>query len=669
MSNPKELLRTLLDTAISTPTGEIVNFQALRKLLEASIENCGESETDSDVKTPVDHGARSSIKAQTTEKSSKQTKPKSEVSVKSKLQIHQSSEKSPRQKGTKDSSNIKKSTTEQSSKQKTQKSNNQIEGDFLTLSFDSISEQTMKQVNQKSDSDIYDRKPELKQIEPVAAEEMKQNSVDDTNVNLIIAENDDQMSLTIKLPEGGVCADIDPVSIDAPKKSDDFKMSSKSSEKLRKTSDKIGVKSESGDEIIIDYVDLHAESREDMKFDVDDKSAGKIVDSASGSNSFHPDDETPLSEGTPRVGAGGSKAAPKANEKSSHGLRGKNERSSSSEGATTVGVDGRKSSSKGKEKSSNSLGDQRKRSSSTKPGSVKGTPEDRKNSARSFGDKKKRSSSSDGPSSTRASSGARGISKDKSKKRSSSSEDHSGARAGDGVKSVPKDKTQKRSPSKESRTNTKATIGARNASRVEAKKVSSSNDRARAPSTRSIPKVRMDESRTKKVFKQGVKLNFFDRMSVMARHELAKNATDSSDSSSRGKKSSTRLKKSGHISSDEHQKSHTKSMSQLMSHINVEKRSAIERRLEKFKDPDTLARNERFKKNQLLKFELRNSPWSLDLYRRHCGCNGLVNMNWCTCDADMCLNRNQTHNICFCPNSYVRGTDGIVYHSVCNCYE
>lgn len=50
-------------------------------------------------------------------------------------------------------------------------------------------------------------------------------------------------------------------------------------------------------------------------------------------------------------------------------------------------------------------------------------------------------------------------------------------------------------------------------------------------------------------------------------------------------------------------------------------------------------------------------------------CNPLVNLNWCVCDPSMCLTKIWTRRIiiCYCAKSYVKGNDGVTYHSSCNC--
>lgn len=98
MENTREYLRTLLDTAISTPTGEIVNFQALRKLLEESIEHCGEDfleRLDTHIQknvpgTSVDQAQSSSSTQPISGESSEQKEQKEDVDIKDSGSIDQS---------------------------------------------------------------------------------------------------------------------------------------------------------------------------------------------------------------------------------------------------------------------------------------------------------------------------------------------------------------------------------------------------------------------------------------------------------------------------------------------------------------------------------------------------------------------------------------------------
>lgn len=52
-------------------------------------------------------------------------------------------------------------------------------------------------------------------------------------------------------------------------------------------------------------------------------------------------------------------------------------------------------------------------------------------------------------------------------------------------------------------------------------------------------------------------------------------------------------------------------------------------------------------------------------------CNGLANLNDCICDPNVCLAENTYPKqvICYCVNSFLRGSDAVVYHTSCNCCE
>lgn len=54
-----------------------------------------------------------------------------------------------------------------------------------------------------------------------------------------------------------------------------------------------------------------------------------------------------------------------------------------------------------------------------------------------------------------------------------------------------------------------------------------------------------------------------------------------------------------------------------------------------------------------------------------CDCNGLRNNNVCLCNPSVCLNEDPSAkpNLCFCANSYMKGSDGHAYHTRCNCFD
>lgn len=56
---------------------------------------------------------------------------------------------------------------------------------------------------------------------------------------------------------------------------------------------------------------------------------------------------------------------------------------------------------------------------------------------------------------------------------------------------------------------------------------------------------------------------------------------------------------------------------------------------------------------------------------RKCECNALRNSNVCNCNSKVCLYSKSCRNprICFCANSYTRGSDGVIYHTKCNCFD
>lgn len=106
MPDSKEYLHTLLDTAISTPAGKVINFEALRRFLEATIEHCGENtsqkldtHTKKNVQQTSDHRTQpSTIKNPVSANSSEQktqksnTNQKLQVGAEKQVQINENEE-------------------------------------------------------------------------------------------------------------------------------------------------------------------------------------------------------------------------------------------------------------------------------------------------------------------------------------------------------------------------------------------------------------------------------------------------------------------------------------------------------------------------------------------------------------------------------------------------
>lgn len=62
----------------------------------------------------------------------------------------------------------------------------------------------------------------------------------------------------------------------------------------------------------------------------------------------------------------------------------------------------------------------------------------------------------------------------------------------------------------------------------------------------------------------------------------------------------------------------------------------------------------------------------LPIAYKKCECNALRNTHECTCDPEVCLKplaSRRNPRVCFCANSYMRGSDGVVYHTKCNCFD
>lgn len=50
-------------------------------------------------------------------------------------------------------------------------------------------------------------------------------------------------------------------------------------------------------------------------------------------------------------------------------------------------------------------------------------------------------------------------------------------------------------------------------------------------------------------------------------------------------------------------------------------------------------------------------------------CNPLANSPLCFCDPALCITKHWTRQliICYCARSFIKGNDGVIYHSKCNC--
>lgn len=82
----------------------------------------------------------------------------------------------------------------------------------------------------------------------------------------------------------------------------------------------------------------------------------------------------------------------------------------------------------------------------------------------------------------------------------------------------------------------------------------------------------------------------------------------------------------------------------------------------------------KYKRTNLLMNEIqeimRMGPFAAQILCQICvKCNALTSSKQCICSANICINNKLIGKptICFCANSYVRGKDGFVYHSMCNC--